>query len=83
MISSSSRPGRRRKRLWIVRQVTSTRAPPSGMKRSCRLIPNKTENRPRNFFALEPLEFARGGGRRSLTALKTCREGGGTLGPLW
>ena len=39
MISFSTGRGRNRRRLWSARQVTSTRAPPSGMKRSRRLIP--------------------------------------------
>jgi hypothetical protein len=39
MIWFSMGLGRNRGRLWSARQVTSTRAPPSGMKRSRRLIP--------------------------------------------
>src|SRR3954470_23821538 len=60
MIWFSSGLGRNRRRLWRARLVTSTRAPPSGMKRSRRLIPQKTENRPQHLFVLEPLGFARG-----------------------
>ena len=65
-------PGR--ERLWRARQVTSTRAPPSGMKRIRRLIPLKTENRSRNLFALEPLGFARGG-RRAFSVFQNKRKG--------
>ena len=39
MISFIVGPGRNRRRLWSARQVTSTSAPPSGMKRSRRLMP--------------------------------------------
>src|SRR6185436_12317507 len=46
MMSLSCEEGASNRRPWTVRQVTSTRAPPSGMKRRWRLMPNisrKTE----------------------------------------
>lgn len=47
-ISLSSWLGRRRYLPWIVRQVTSTRAPPSGMKRSRLDMPKKDGKRRKN-----------------------------------
>src|SRR5215213_6481523 len=58
MMSLSCGEGHSNRRPWTVRQVTSTRAPPSGMKRRWRLMPirsRKTEDesftRPQTFFA--------------------------------
>src|SRR6185295_6403833 len=55
MISLSSRLGRRSRRLWMDRQVTSTREPPSGMKRRSlltSLYKRKKRLRPCNFLRL-------------------------------
>src|SRR5688572_19726492 len=45
MMELSCWEGRRRWRPWMVRQVTSTRAPPSGTKRRWRLMPINSRKR--------------------------------------
>jgi hypothetical protein len=60
MMAFSIGPGRNRKRLWSARQVTSTRAPWSGMKRSRRLMPpNKRKITPQSFRGPEIKAFPR------------------------
>src|SRR3954465_7367473 len=74
MISSSSRLGRRRKRLWRGAAGDLDEGPAVWDKAKWSAHhPQKTENRSRNLFVLEPLGFARGG-RRAFSVFQNKRE---------